>query len=197
LPKNSNPSRRLIITIVVMMVVALAGLTLVKVDSVSADKTEGVSDQEVMPASQGAAAGAEPIATAPAPSVFGTVIKMLSALVVVVLLAYGALYALRRMMGKRYGGAIRNGSLEVLQTTYVGPHKAISLVKVGRRSVLVGVTDNQISTLTELDVEETQEIMGAATVCDKKESFSGILSVAANKLKTIGVRKKQAALETQ
>ncbi|MEW5794876.1 MAG: flagellar biosynthetic protein FliO [Candidatus Zixiibacteriota bacterium] len=132
----------------------------------------------------------------PKPSVAAAVTKMISALALVIVAVYGGLYLLRRMMGRRYGGAHGINTLEVLQTTYVGQHKAISLVKVGKRSVLVGVTDNQISTLTELDAEETDEILGESAPANTNESFSRVFTSAAEKLKMLRLKKKQAALET-
>ena len=139
---------------------------------------------------------AEDIRSAEDPSVIGAMVKMISALALVIALVYGALYMLRRLMGRRLKGSGGTASLEVLETTFVGPHKAISLVRIGQRSVLVGVTDQQITTLTELDVEETREILGTSVQATGAEGFSGALSSAMERLKTIGLRKKQTVLET-
>ncbi len=200
--QNKLHSRRSLIIMAVMAAVALVGVTMIKVDPVRADKA--LAAQATLNASNGEAVGAtgpaetsEPIATADRPGVASAVIKMISALTVVIAAVYGGLYLLRRMMGRRGGAALGVDALTVLQTTYVGQHKAISLVKVGRRSVLVGVTDNQISTLTELDQDETDEIMGQAAEPVKSESFSKLLSGTVDKLKTFGLKKKQAVIETQ
>ena len=196
MPRNRKNSRRLIIVVAVMAAVALAGLSLIKVGEAAADgaahPTGVTTDAKATPAvSEG-----ETVATGSEPGVYAAVAKMLAALVVVILLAYGALYALRRMMGKRYGGGTGSGSLEILQTTHVGPHKTISLVRIGQRSVLVGVTDHQISTLTELDSQETRELIEAAVISESGEGFATLLSSAANKLKTVGLRKRPAVMET-
>ena len=186
----------------VMAAVALVGVTMINVDPVRADKV--LASRAALNASANEAAGAttpaetpEPMATSNRPGMGSAVIKMISALALVIAAVYGGLYLLRKMMGRRGGAALGVDALTVLQTTYVGQHKAISLVKVGRRSVLVGVTDNQISTLTELDQDETDEILGEASEPVKSESFSRLLSGAAEKLKMFGLKKKQAALETQ
>lgn len=181
---------------------ALAGVTMVKIDPARADRalstetpatagTSGGTDGSVSP-------GVTPQEGGPPakPSVGAAVVKMISALALVIVALYGGLYLLRRLMGRRQGGSLGIDTLEVLQTTYVGQHKAISLVKVGKRSVLVGVTDNQISTLTELDAEETDEILGQTAPLLAHESFTRVLSGAAGKLKMMGLKKKQAALET-
>ena len=176
MPRNRKNSRRLIIVVAVMAAVALAGLSLIKVGEAAADgaahPTGVTTDAKATPAvSEG-----ETVATGSEPGVYAAVAKMLAALVVVILLAYGALYALRRLMGKRYGGGTGSGSLEI--------------------SVLVGVTDHQISTLTELDSQETRELIEAAVISESGEGFATLLSSAANKLKTVGLRKRPAVMET-
>ena len=185
----------------IMAAVALIGVTMIKVDPVRADKALAdraalvAQDAGANTATAPAEAGTPPV-TADRPGVGAAVLKMISALVVVIVAVYVGLYLLRRMMGRRATGALGVDALTVLQTTYVGQHKAISLVKVGNRSVLVGVTDSQISTLTELDQEETEEIMGQTAEPARSESFSKLLVGAADKLKMFGLKKKQAALET-
>ena len=201
MPKNSQYRRRIIVTLAVVAALLLIGVTMMKIDSAdaqrelpaigsatAADNGSGTQSEQQPPV--------EPAQQIENPGVVGAMVKMIGALALVIALVYGALYMLRRLMGRRLKGSGGIGSLEVLETTYVGQHKAISLVRVGHRSVLVGVTDNQITTLTELDVEETEEILGTSTQPAKTERFSGVLSGAVERLKTIGLRKKQAVFET-
>ena len=202
MPQNKPPSRRSLIIMAVMAAVALVGVTMIKVDPVRADKA--LAAQAALNTSAGEAAGSvgpaessEPISTTDRPGIASTVAKMISALALVIAAVYGGLYLLRRMMGRRGGAAMGVDALTVLQTTYVGQHKAISLVKVGKRAVLVGVTDSQISTLTELDQDETDEILGQVAEPMKSESFSKLLVGTVDKLKMLGLKKKRAVLETQ
>jgi flagellar biosynthetic protein FliO len=201
LPKNKPNSRRAVIIMTVMAAVALIGVTMIKVDPVRADRALAeraalvAQDAGANTATAPAEAEKPPVA-ADRPGVGSAVLKMISALVVVIAAVYVGLYLLRKLMGRRGAGALGVDALTVLQTTYVGQHKAISLVKVGNRSVLVGVTDQQISTLTELDQEETEEIMGQTAEPVRSESFSRLLSGAADKLKVFGLKKKQTVLET-
>jgi len=184
-----------------MAALLLVGVTMMKVDSADAQRELSESNNAAV-TDNGSGAQSDPQPSVePAeqiqnPGIVSAVVKMVSALALVIALVYGALYMLRRLMGRRLKGSGGNGSLEVLETTYVGQHKAISLVRVGQRSVLVGVTDSQITTLTELDIEETEEILGASTHPAKTEPFSGALSGAVERLKTFGLRKKRAVLET-
>lgn len=187
---------------IVIAILALAGVTMIKIDPARADRAL-TTESTIAADSPEAAEGSVPPGMTPQengaaarPSVGAAVVKMISALALVVVALYGGLYLLRRLMGRRHGGNLGIDALEVLQTTYVGQHKAISLVKVGKRSVLVGVTDNQISTLTELDAEETDEILEQTASSPANDSFTRVLSGAAEKLKMIGLKKKQAALET-
>jgi len=195
LPRNSSHNRRMIITVVVIVAVALGGLTMMNVDPVRADRNTVGS--ETNPATTMTAAETGPaVPTEAEPSLMAALAKMISALAIVSAVVYGALYALRKLMGRKYGANGANGSLEVLQTTYVGQHKTISLVRVGERSVLVGVTDQQITTLTELDVDETMALTQQVERPVQNDSFSRVLSTATGKLKLFGLNKKRAALET-
>jgi flagellar protein FliO/FliZ len=201
LPKNSQYRRRIIVTLAVMAALLLVGVTMMKIDSADAQRGSPVTGS-VTAADNGSVAQSDippPVESSKQiedPGVIGAMVKMISALALVIALVYGALYMLRRLMGRRLKGSGGIGSLEVLETTYVGQHKAISLVRVGHRSVLVGVTDSQITTLTELDIEETEEILGTSTQPGRTVPFSGALTGAVERLKTIGLRKKQAVLET-
>ena len=192
----------MVITIIVIVAVALTGLTMINIDPVSADRmlagvkqvnpaASSVNDQPGASVEAGSLVGSQSD-----PSVLMAVVKMFSALALVILLVYGALYSLRRLMGRKNGAAAAKDTLAVLQTTCVGQHKTISLVKVGKRSVLVGVTDHQISTLTELSIDETEEIIKAVARPIPEEGFSRILATAKEKLTGIGLKKQQAALET-
>lgn len=198
---NNQHRRRVIVTLAVLAALLLAGVVMIRTDTADAQNglTEGGSP--VTSENDGVQASPPQVQDENArdiekPGVVGAMVKMISALALVIALVYGALYMLRRLMGRRLKGSGGGGLLEVVQTTYVGQHKAISLVRVGRRSVLVGVTDSQITTLTELDVEETDEVLGTSRQPAKPEPFSGILSGAVERLKIVGLRKKQAVLDT-
>ena len=200
MPRNSKNHRRVIITTAVVAVLLLSGALMLRTDPAEAQRSAPPDNVSTLASGEAAASSPQTdVPTTPEsekPGLFSAVIKMISALALVIALVYGALYLLRRLMGRRLRGSGAKGSLEVLETTYVGQHKAISLVRVGQRSVLVGVTDSQITTLTELDNEETEEILGTSPHVARAESFPGVLSGAVDKLKNIGLRKKQAALET-
>ena len=113
------------------------------------------------------------------PSMF----KVGGALAVVILSIYLGVFLLKRMMGKKYSGNKKHNILEVLETTYIGPKKTISLVRVAGKSVLVASTENQISMLTEMDSEETEEILRGIDVEIEPDVFQNMLHSASDKMK--------------
>ena len=79
----------------------------------------------------------------------GALVKMLLWLGLVVVLIYGGVYLFRRYVPSArnmFGG----GALKVIGRTYLGPRTCILLVKVGSRLVMVGITGNTMSALTEI-----------------------------------------------
>jgi flagellar biosynthetic protein FliO len=192
--KTKRQNRRNIITVTVILALALAGLLMVNVGRVSADRASSTfAAQDSTVQASGAVSASDQVTDTGAT---GAIVKMIGALLLVILIAYGALWLMKRFMGRRYGHRPGGGALEVIESTYVGPQKTISLVRVGNRAVLVGVTDQQVSTLTELSEEETQEIMTCETVPVRRESFAQTLSSAAEKIKEFGLKRKLTALES-
>lgn len=120
---------------------------------------------------------------------------MLSALVIVIACIYLGIYLLKKLMGRKYGGYSKDNLLQVIETTYVGPKKTVSLVRVADKAVLIGVTDNTISVLTELDEAKTAEIMPAVAAEESREPFSRFLTSASVRLKEFRLKKSGVALD--
>ncbi len=118
-------------------------------------------------------------------SAMPSLLKVGGALAVVILAIYLGLFILKRMMGKKYSGNKKNNILEVLETTYIGPKKSISIIRVAGKSVLVASTENQISMLTEMDSDETKEIMREVNVEIEPDLFQNMLNSASVKIKAI------------
>ena len=125
------------------------------------------------------------------PSMF----RMASALVIVIACIYGALYLLKRLQRNRFSGRKGNAILEVIETTCIAPKKTISLVRVGEKSVLVGISEGQMNMLTELDADQTAAVMAEPEVVDETQQFSGSLTQAFKRLQTVAFKNK-AALES-
>ena len=90
-------------------------------------------------------------------------------------------FLLRKLSGNKLGGARRNKTIQLIEQTYLSPKKSVCLLKLADRAVLVGVTDTQVSLLTELEWEELS--LGAGPrENDKETGFRGHLNNAVGKL---------------
>lgn len=83
----------------------------------------------------------------------GMLLKMVLAVAVVCALAYAILrWGLRRVVGEQKGSE----QMEVLARLGVGPDRAILVVRVGPRHLVIGSAETGISILTELSEEEAR-----------------------------------------
>ncbi len=180
---NKSQSRRRVVTVTVILALALTGLFLVTVGRTT--ESHGLY----------AASGTTPVdstSTQPVEGLVGSgaavvsILKMIAALAVVVGCIYLAVYLLKRLMGRQRGGGRKAHVLEILETAYIDPKKSVSLVRVADKSVLIGVTDNQISMLTELDAQKTLSLFGSNPGTEEEGGFAGMLRSAAGKIKGLG-----------
>jgi flagellar biosynthetic protein FliO len=122
-------------------------------------------------------------------SITTALIKLLGALIVVVAGIYGFLLLLRKMMGRKFSGNRNNNLLEVIETTYVAQKKTVSLVRFADRAVLIGIGENNISVLAEMDEEETANILANAFVeRDTAAGFKNFLSEARTKIMGLNMK---------
>ncbi len=192
MPTNSNNMRRRLVTVAIILAVAIAGLVFINTDPVSAERA---STETPVPITLEELSGGGSV-TGGSLTAASSLLKILSALVIVVACIYGGVYVLKRFMNRR--NKSRNGQqlLEVLETTYVGPKRTVSLIRVGNKTVLVGVTESNISALTEFTAEETETIVAIEPAQQlEADGFRGAIAVASQKLKEIGLIKNKEALE--
>ena len=169
----------MLITVGIIFAAALTGLLLIGNDGVAATKTvDGVT-------------------TSDAGSVFMPVIKMFSALVVVLVSIYVGVYLLRRTMGKKFSGNRAQNALQVIETTFVAPKKSISLVRVADKSVLIGVTDQGISMLTELDSEATAALLVDEVEAEEAVSFADLLKSTARRVQDLSKRPREKLIQAE
>ncbi len=96
-------------------------------------------------------------------SMTGQFLKLIFAVGIIVVLIYASLWFLNKFVyhRKNLTGQQR---VEVVGTTPLGPKKFIYLVKVFDRLLVLGVTDNQISNLTEItDAEVLNQLKAEGT----------------------------------
>ncbi len=194
MPRIKAHSRRTAIILTVVLLVAFIGLTAINISNADADgqtaTTTGLSKATQAQTDSDGAAFKPAVPT-------GSIVKMVSALVIVVFSIYFCVMLLKKFLGRKYGGRGGENLLEVLETTYVGPKKMVSLVRVADKSVLIGVTDQSISMLTELDADATAELAGAKGSVPQDAGFASFMKSATTKIKEMTTGKNQAALENR
>lgn len=181
---TDSRNRRMYTTVAIILVVALCGLVLMSVDNASADNRS-------LGALQRGPNGEAGSISAQAESPYGAIVKMMAALVVVIACIYVGLFLLNRHMKRRQYGKAVGRSLDVIETAFVGPKKTVSLVRVADRAVLIGVTDHQISILTELSEAETARLL-VEQQPSSEENFSTMLTSAFDRVKRIRERGREA-----
>jgi flagellar biosynthetic protein FliO len=84
--------------------------------------------------------------------------KIIGSVVLVVGLLYAVMYAIKRFgTGVKLGG-IRDNAISVMHKRHIAPKKAIYILKIGQRSMVVGVTDSQINHLADLTEEDLESL---------------------------------------
>lgn len=88
---------------------------------------------------------------------FSSLIKMISALAVVVGIMIAAMYCIKKYM-KGAGTGIDDGRfIKILSTRYIGPKCSIMLVDVLDSVIAIGLANNQITMLTTISDQKSLE----------------------------------------
>jgi flagellar biogenesis protein FliO len=104
--------------------------------------------------------GSETAAASMDTGVAGMAAKTIASVVVVLGLLYASMYAMKVISRKTGKGGVKNDVVAVLHRTHIAPKKAIYIIKIANRAMVVGVTDVQISHLADLSEEEAASIKG-------------------------------------
>lgn len=106
--------------------------------------------------------------------------KGIGALLLIVLMIYGVVWLLRYFMNKKNPGSFATSSIRVISTTYIAPKKSVALLQVYDKAVLIGISENSMDALIELDEESGwKELLTDATDNKGSErSFAQKLSKA-------------------
>ena len=92
----------------------------------------------------------------------GGALDLLLKLGAVLALAYVSLAAIRRYTA---GASSQRGTLlEVLDSTTLGPNRAVYVVRAGGRRLVLGVTQQQITSLDDLDGESRDDALPASAL---------------------------------
>lgn len=191
--KKLKHNKRSQLIVAGIIILALFGALIINTERVTADNSQALTQDANVVEAQSTEDVLKGYTSSALPSMF----KLVGALIVVIGCIYLGLFLLRKMMGRKYSGNRSNNIMEVLETTYIGPKKTVSLIRVANKSVLVGSTETQISVLTELDSQTTEEILAGISTEEEQENFKNMFTVASMKLKELSFSKKEkAVLET-
>lgn len=74
----------------------------------------------------------------------------------VLVMLYGVLWAVRRLSGRTVT-ARRGPAISVVETAHLGPGRAVHLVGVGNKLLILGATSHQVSLLAEVSASDLEE----------------------------------------
>ncbi|MBQ8434738.1 MAG: flagellar biosynthetic protein FliO [Oscillospiraceae bacterium] len=88
-----------------------------------------------------------------AKSLIGNIGSVIMAILVFILILYLAYFATKKM-GKRLSvRGVGNKNIKILESISVGQNKAIMIIQTAGKTLLVGMTQNEISLISELDAD--------------------------------------------
>jgi flagellar protein FliO/FliZ len=119
---------------------------------------------------------------------FASILKMVSALAVVLGIMLAGLWVVRKLMKKTGTGVDDGHAIRILSTRYLGPKSSIMLVDVLGSVIVVGVTTSQISMLTTITDEESLESLKSPRAGDGgSQAFLDQITLYKRKLKTLSL----------
>ncbi len=180
---------KLIILLIVSAAFVLSRFGIVAANEVETEKAAVVVAQADNPQDKTVSSQLSGLTTKNEESLVGPMLKLILALVAVVGGIYGFLIVLRKMMGSKFSSNRDNRLLETLETTYIAQKKSVSLIRYGEKAVLVGVAENSISVLAELNSDETKKIISECAAGKREAGFKSVFAGAREKLKSFEMKK--------
>ncbi len=117
-----------------------------------------------------------------------SLLKMVSALAVVLGVMLAGLWAVRRFMNKTGANVDDGRMIRVLSTRYLGPKSSILLLDVLGSVIVVGVSGTQMTLLTTITDEDSLErLRSASPVESAARPFLDPVSLYKRKLKTLSL----------
>ncbi|MCK4618519.1 MAG: flagellar biosynthetic protein FliO, partial [Desulfobacterales bacterium] len=116
------------------------------------------------------------------PDLLSTVLKMITALVIVLGGLFIVFYFLRRILKRDVGGSSEK-LIRVLASSYIGVKKNISLIEVPGSILVLGVTSDNICLLTKIEDEEILNRFKRPEEEKRSTSFSDQLNKLSSRFK--------------
>ncbi|MCL5961050.1 MAG: flagellar biosynthetic protein FliO [Chloroflexi bacterium] len=152
--------------------------------SVSIDATESPGEQFAVRDYADFSSGAE--SDIVSSDWLGLLVGMVAKLALVIVLIYGAIMVLRRYVYRNHLVPSGHKPIAMLGSLNLAPSRTVYVIEVGRKILVVGGTQNQLSLLTEIaDPEAADEVRALSTPGPALGQFSTLLNVANRRL---GVR---------
>jgi flagellar biogenesis protein FliO len=110
----------------------------------------------------------------PSPNLFATFLRLLMALAIIIALIVVTVWGLKIVWEKRGWNQLGEDGkpVRVLTSTYIAPRKAIHLVEVGKRILVLGIGNDEITCLDVIrEPEEVEALRSSAT-----NGFPGIFN---------------------
>lgn len=187
--KSNVPMKRIWVGVFAIVMVCLMGLVMMTTPPPDADASISAATIQ----------SAEQTVSAESPNSFAgeagsSIVRMMAALAIVLACIYGSVFLVKRFGPNRAGRSGGKRMLEMMDSISVGPKKMIAIVRVGERAVVVGITDNQMTSLTELDKDELPEgcLEKTAVIKTTQPSFASLFTTMWN-----GQQKQAKMTETQ
>lgn len=108
------------------------------------------------------------------PSMAVTIASFIAKLALVLAIAYGCIFTLKKLNTFKAGVVDGKKRIVVLEHTSIGPGRQLHLVSIGGRSLLLGSTAQQVSILADLDPDQIPDYPEEQIV-SFKEQFSQLL----------------------
>lgn len=88
------------------------------------------------------------------PSLGMTLVRFVMSLALVLALAYATILGLKRFTSMKTGVGHSGRRIRIVENSQLGPNRALHLVEIGGRKLLVASTPSQISLITEIEADQ-------------------------------------------
>jgi flagellar biosynthetic protein FliO len=100
-------------------------------------------------------------------SIMSSFFSMIFALAVILGLLLGAVYLLKRFLPNTAPGFADNSLIQVISARYIGPKSSVMIVEILGKVVVIGVSADNLSYITEITGEEAMEKLKAVKAQSK------------------------------
>ncbi len=97
--------------------------------------------------------------------------RMIGALALVLGLLFGVMYFVKRFMSQVAPASDNQALINIISSRYLGPKSSIILVEVLDRLIVVGISNQQMTTLACID-----DPLAIAEIKDKRANYPGVKS---------------------